>query len=93
MLRAGPSFSSYFGAAQFVLPFGQRITQGTQLTDLFRKRDKEFRRCLRRYETDGGNDGEEGQEIFKYCVTGIVLAGRLDIASDSDIMGSGYFFL
>ena len=43
------------------------------------------------YETNGGHDGEEGQEIFKYCVTGIVLAGRLDIASDSDIMGSRYF--
>ena len=56
---------------------------GIQQTDLFRKLNKVFFAvvCACTGLKKGAN-GEESQEDFEYCATGIVLVGRIDIASD-----------
>jgi len=67
---------------------GQR--RETRWTDLFRKLNKVlFTVVCASTGLKKGANGKEGQEDFEDCATGIVLVGRLDIASDD--MGSRYF--
>lgn len=47
-----------------------------------------MRLCLRGYGIEEGCNGEEGQEDFEDRATRVILAGRLDVASDD--MGSRY---
>ncbi len=66
---------------------GQRRENGW--TDLFRKPNKVLFTVVCARGLKKGANGKEGQQDFEDCATGIVLVGRLDIASDD--IGSRYF--
>ena len=57
---------------------------GIQRTDFFRKLNNVFFAVVCA-STGLKNDanGEEGQKYFENCATGVVLVGKLDIASDN----------
>ena len=67
----------------------QRDDVGTQQTDLFRTLNKMFFAVVCTNTGLKSANGEEDQEYFENYVTGVVLVGRLDIASNN--MGTRYF--